>query len=154
MSLHRDVLAEAISRACPGTALVTAAREAEDILDELHRMGWHLSDVADRVEQARARRTDPDTSRTAAESVDDLNARQSAVLFAYFERGPRLTDFELEEMYPALTERLGPGLYPPQTNQSLRSRRAELVRGGLIRATDERRPTETGHLATVWEAVG
>lgn len=153
MTLHRDVLAAAIMRAT-GASAFAAEIEADAILDELARYGWVLSDVADRAEQARARRTDPDTSRTAADSVDDLNARQSAVLFAYFERGPRLTDFELEEMYPALTERLGPGLYPPQTNQSLRSRRAELVRGGLIRATDERRPTETGHLATVWEAVG
>lgn len=153
MTLHRDVLTAAIMRATDASAFA-AEIEADAILDELARYGWALSDVAPPVEQARARRSDPATSRAAADSVDDLGPRQAGVMHAYYERGPRLTDTELVEVYGSLTERFGPDLYPHQTDQSLRSRRAELVRGGWIRATDERRPTETGHSAIVWEAVG
>lgn len=151
MSLHRDVLAEAISRACPGTALVTAAREAEDILDELHRMGWHLSDVADRAEQARARRTDPDTSRTAADSVDDLTSRQSAVLFALYELGES-TDADIAARYPGLVERF-PDVYPPQSPASLRTRRSELVAADHVIDTGRVGVSEYGRPAIVWAAA-
>lgn len=151
MTLHRDVMAAAIHRACPGTAPWAAVAEAEAILDELARYGWRLTDVADRSEQARARRTDPDTSRTAADSIDDLNARQSAVLFALYELGPG-TDAELVARYPGLVERF-PDVYPHQSPQSIRSRRAELVAADHVIDTGERGLSDYGRPAVIWSAA-
>lgn len=151
MILHRDVMAEAISRACLGIPQATAIREAEDILDALASMGWRLTDVADRAEQARARRTDPDTSRTAAESVTDLTDRQSAVLFALYELGES-TDAEIAARYPGLVERF-PDVYPPQSPASLRTRRSELHSAGHVIVTGRVGLSEYGRPAIVWAAA-
>ncbi len=150
MTLHRDVLAAAIMRATDASAFA-AEVEADAILDELALYGWRLTDVADLAEQARARRTDPDTSRTAADSVDDLNARQSAVLFALYELGPG-TDAELVARYPGLVERF-PDVYPQQSPQSIRSRRAELVAVGHVIDTGEHGLSDYGRPAVVWAAA-
>lgn len=150
MTLHRDVLAAAIVRASDASAFA-AEIEADAILDELARYGWRLTDCGDRAEQARARRTDPDTSRTAADSIDDLNARQSAILFAIYELGPG-TDAELAARYPGLVERF-PDVYPPQSPQSIRSRRAELVAGGHVIDTGEKGRSEYGRDAIIWAAA-
>ena len=150
MSLHRDVLAAAIMRATDASPFA-AELEADAILDELARHGWRLTDVADRAEQARARRTDPDTSRTAAESVDDLNARQSAVLFALYELGES-TDAEIAARYPGLVERF-PDVYPPQSPASLRTRRSELHSVGHVIDTGRVGLSEYGRPAIVWAAA-
>lgn len=150
MTLHRDVLAAAIMRATSASAFI-AATEAEAILDELARYGWVLSDVAPPVEQARARRSDPDTSRTAADSVDDLNTRQSAVLFALYELGES-TDAEIAARYPGLVERF-PDVYPPQSPASLRTRRSELHSVGHVIDTGRVGLSEYGRPAIVWAAA-
>ena len=151
MTLHRDVLAAAIMRATDASAFA-AEIEAEAILDELARYGWRLTDVADRVEQARARRTDPDTSRAAADSVDDLTSRQAGVLHALFERGP-MTDAQLVEVYDGLRERFGDDLYPPQAPQGIRTRRSELVAAGHVIDTGEVGLSDYGRPAIVWAAA-
>lgn len=150
MSLHRDVMAAALVRAT-GCSAFAARIEAEDILDALASAGWRLTDVADRAEQARARRTDPDTSRTAADSVDDLNARQSAVLFALYELGES-TDAEIAARYPGLVERF-PDVYPPQSPASLRTRRSELMAAGHVIDTGRVGLSEYGRPAIVWAAA-
>ena len=148
MTLHRDVLAAAIMRATDASAFA-AEIEADAILDELARYGWRLTDVADRVEQARARRTDPDTSRAAADSVDDLNDRQSAVLFALYELGES-TDAEIAARYPGLVERF-PDVYPPQSPASLRTRRSELVPRYVV-DTGEVGLSDYGRPSIIWAA--
>lgn len=151
MTLHADVLAAAICRATSASA-VTARLEAEAILDELARFGWRLTDVADLAEQARARKADPDTSRVAADSIDNLSARHAGVLHALYEHGP-LTDGDLCARYPGLTERFGADLYPPQSPASLRSRRAELVAAGHVEPTGDQGISEHGRPCNVWRAV-
>ena len=150
MSLHRDVLAAAIERCNPGMLPGMAQLEAEDLLDALAVNGWHLSDVDDMADRARARGSDPATSRTAADSIDDLSDRQSAVLFCLFEHGP-MTDADMASSYPGLVERF-PDLYPPQSPQSLRSRRSELVRAGHVIDSGQVGRSEYGRECIIWKA--
>lgn len=150
MSLHRDVLAAAIMRATSASAFI-AATEAEAILDELARHGWRITDVADRAEQARARHSDRATSKAAADAIDDLTDRQVAVLYALFEQGPG-TDGDIADRYDGLRERFG-DIYPLQSPQSLRSRRAELTAAGHVVDTGERGLSEYGRPCTIWAAA-
>lgn len=94
-----------------------------------------------RGERAVARRTDPDTSHDAAESIRNLRASQDAVLATFWRFGP-MTDQELVDRYAG----------PPQSTSGLRTRRHELVDRGLIRDSGERRKLESGRLAIVWTA--
>lgn len=87
-----------------------------------------------------ARATDPVTSHRAAAAQTDrkLTAGQRAALHALAVAGSDgLTDFELAER----TER-------KQT--SIGVRRGELVKAGLVVATDEVRPSDTQSDALVW----
>lgn len=91
----------------------------------------------------RKRWSDPETSRQAAESVSlskvsDLQRRILAALIR------PLTD---EQLIARIRE-----LWPDQrvSPQSVRSRRAELVRRGLVADSGLRRPTQYGSTATVW----
>lgn len=151
MTMHRDVLAAAIMRATDASTFA-AELEADAILDELALYGWRLTDVADLAEQARARRDDPTTSRTAADSIDNLTARQSAVLFALYEMGPG-TDADLVTRYAGLTERFGDGIYPPQSPQSIRSRRAELHAADHVVNTGDHGLSDYGRPAVIWSAA-
>jgi hypothetical protein len=105
-----------------------------------------------RAPQQRTRTTDPETSLAAAASLDpdNLRASQSAVLRFMRDRGP-MTDVDLVDAYTstpadrALIENL-----PRQSASGLRTRRAELVAGGLVVDTGERRRLESGRQAIVW----
>lgn len=90
----------------------------------------------------RARRTDPKTSHDAAESVRDVTATQEYVLRAL--RRPR-TDPELLEAYRKFKRA------PRASESGVRSRRAELVRRGLVRDSGRRIVLESGRAAIVWE---
>lgn len=90
----------------------------------------------------RARRTDPKTSHDAAESVRDVTTTQEFVLRAL--RRPR-TDVELLEAYRNFKRA------PRASESGVRTRRAELVRLGLVRDSGRRIVLESGRSAIVWE---
>lgn len=90
---------------------------------------------------AKARKTDPVTSHLAAESVKDVTATQEYVLKAL--RRSR-TDVELVEAYRALRTA------PRASESGIRSRRAELVRKGMVVDTGRRVRLGSGRYAIVW----
>ncbi len=91
----------------------------------------------------RSRWSDPETSRKAAESITlpRVTDTQRRILAALIRPA---TDEELiariADLWPE--HRVSP--------QSIRSRRAELVRRGLVVDSGTTRPTEYGSSATVW----
>lgn len=95
---------------------------------------------------AKARSTDPDTSHAAALSIDNMTARQGAVLSVVTRRGP-LTHDQLIDCYAKDIDGI------PQTAQSIRSRCKELVDGGFVVAHDRKGKTKNGGAATRWAAV-
>lgn len=80
------------------------------------------------MSEAKARNSDPETSREAAETVNVQRDRR-AVLFALYMEGEASDGEILSELeHPQFDdERM-----PYGTAQSLRSRRAELMRDGLV----------------------
>lgn len=99
--------------------------------------------------RAYARTTDPETSHAAAHSVADLRMSQSYVHRVLKAIGP-LTDEELVDHYQwnPVFER-----FRPQSASGIRSRRAELVRLGLVEYTGEKRLMRTGRMARVWRVT-
>jgi len=88
----------------------------------------------------------PDTSREAAESIplERVSETQERVLVVYRFHGP-LSDEKLVEFYL--------DYWPDSaTDQSIRSRRGELVRKGLVVDTGERSTTKYGRSCVVWKA--
>lgn len=100
-----------------------------------------LTDLPLRPAEPRARTTDPDTSHRAARSVPKTTALKEAILQTLASR--ELTDGELI----ALLRR---GLFPHASESGIRSRRAELVRDGLVIDTRTTRLTPAGRETTVW----
>jgi len=98
---------------------------------------------------ARARSTDLATSHGAAASVKDITKVQARVLALFHYLGP-MTDYELCHHFRLMVEA---GDYPPATDQSIRSRRAELVAALRLRATTAVAYTLHGRRATVWEVA-
>ena len=105
--------------------------------------------------KAHARNTDPETSREAAESVRRPTAKQNCVLavlgFIEFRKG--ISDEHLvmaynSSFYGGLGDKLQ-GL-SRQSESGIRSRRAELVRKGLIVDSGRRVKTSSGRNAIVW----
>jgi hypothetical protein len=92
--------------------------------------------------EARARRGDPGTSHAAAASVADLRASQRAVLRAFTIYGP-MTDEELVLRYSDHAS-------VRQSSSGLRTRRAELVAGGHLYDTGQKRKMRSGRSAIVW----
>lgn len=90
---------------------------------------------------ARARNTDPITSHLAGASVGDVTKTQQYVLRAL--RRSR-TDVELVEAYNSLKTA------PRASESGIRSRRAELVRKGLVVDTGRRVRLDSGRYAIVW----
>jgi len=90
----------------------------------------------------RARTMDPETSHEAAESVRNVTTTHEYVLRAL--RRPR-TDPELLEAYRQFKRA------PRASESGIRSRRAELVRAGLVRDSKRRVRLESGRRAIVWE---
>lgn len=98
---------------------------------------------------ARSRRTDPATSRDAAAGLRRLTTRHAAVWECLRIIGPA-ADWQVEERYDYF---VGDTWWVPQTNQSIRSRRAMLCRYGLVVCTGQRIPTGNGTMAYTWAAV-
>ncbi len=114
--------------------LLLKAFPGSEVLSEVERSG----------DKARARRTDPITSHSAADSVDVKGHR--AVVLEALRFGPA-TD---EELIDRIRQRW-PEAAP--SDQSIRSRRCELRRMGFVRATDEFRPSSRGNSSRVWGVV-
>lgn len=91
---------------------------------------------------------DPDTSQDAAASVD-VRRSQAQVLRVLAELGPS-TDEQLVDFFTQSANCGGPYRMSPS---GVRSRRAELVRLGLVQWTGQRACMHTGRMARVWEAV-
>lgn len=92
----------------------------------------------------------PRTSDTAAESIQNMSERHWSVLMALQEVGPA-TDEELCDRYTAVVATGATSPWVPQTPQSIRTRRKELVAAGHVEATSLLRPTRTGRNAQVWQ---
>ncbi len=111
-------------------------------------MAWppdHLQHSFDDVladDAARARATDPDTSHEAAASVTNVTALQQLILDRLL--WPR-TDEELVRQVQQSGFKATP--------QSVRSRRAELVKRGLVEASGDYGETVTGRRARKWQTV-
>ena len=93
-------------------------------------------------------------AKTLAEAADTLYAdilrkRLLAVYKVLQATGPCHND-ELTVQYRQFVHERG---FPPQTDQSVRSRRAELTVKGLCVDTGERVVLNTGRKAVVWRAV-
>lgn len=111
--------------------------------------------------EAHARRTDGDTSHEAAASVINIGAKHDAVLLVL--RNMRdfvdvddstpyadgMTHPQLVEWYEWGRDRY-PRKFPAQTEQSIRSRCAELVAAGIVVDTGIRKALPTGRRAKVW----
>ena len=93
-----------------------------------------------------ARLSDPDSSHAAARSVTGLRDKQRAVLDALVACGGLATDEQIAVRYV----RDG---YPPQSDSGLRTRRAELVRAGLVKDSGVRAKLRTGRKAVLWAVV-
>jgi hypothetical protein len=89
----------------------------------------------------KARRTDPQTSHDAAESVERVTDTQSYILQAL--RRPR-TDIQLVEAYGKI------GKAPRASESGIRTRRAELVRKGLVVDSGIKQVLPSGRFAIVW----
>jgi len=89
--------------------------------------------------QAKARASDPETSRQGPSSLH-MNETRSRILKTLQSRP--LTDLELVQ---AMDGRL--------SASSIRSRRAELVVMGLVRDSGNRRRSKNGRLHTVWQTT-
>lgn len=97
---------------------------------------------------ARARRSDPETSKAAARSVTRIRQSQRLILETLRAKGP-LSD---EEIYSAL---LAAGFFGnrPLSPSGARTRRKELVRLGYVESSSDRRKTAAGREAIVWRAT-
>ena len=95
-------------------------------------------------QEARARRSDPQTSHEAARSLSASKLRdsQKAVLSHFRKFGP-MTDTDLINVYVGA----------PQSRSGLRTRRKELADHGLIEDTGVLKKLPTGRRAIVWRAT-
>jgi hypothetical protein len=98
----------------------------------------------------KVRRTDPETSVEAAESVQDkIRASQAAVLLVlntYYPEG--CTDSELIIMYRMQSNRM---TLPRQSESGIRTRRSELVERGLVEDTGKRDVLASGRRSIIWK---
>jgi hypothetical protein len=94
-----------------------------------------------------ARVTDPATSHEAADSVKDITVVQRTILSIL--REAYMPDQQLVVEYAKRVEK---GTAKHATEQSIRSRRAELARQGLVSVVGYT-VTTSGRRAQVWEAT-
>ena len=99
---------------------------------------------------AKARATDPETSHEAAASVARISDAQGFILKMLNTHGP-LTDEKLWDLYHPADIQIYHFIH--MSISGARSRRAELVKAGLVRDSGERRETRSGRKAIVWEAA-
>lgn len=97
---------------------------------------------------ARARTTDPKTSHDAAATVDVATER--ARVLSILADHDALTDEEIEAIHMWREKSRGWG---PSSASGLRSRRAELVREGLVVERDRLGTTKAGRRSIRWAAV-
>jgi hypothetical protein len=134
MSARDDVLAAA------GKVVAAWRRERQFIPEELEDEIIELKNAIDRMNaEPRARVTDPATSRQGPPE-GRMTAKRLQVLLLLQQR-PR-TD---EELVACLSGQM--------SASGARTRRAELVRAGLVRDSGHRRRGVTGRRVTVWAAV-
>jgi hypothetical protein len=91
---------------------------------------------------AKARKTDPETSHDAADSVKDITKTQEYILKAL--KKPR-NDVQLIEAYRALKTA------PRASESGIRSRRSELVAAGFVYDSGEKIKMPSGRFSIVWE---
>lgn len=94
------------------------------------------------VQEARARATDPETSKEAARSVKGRSEVHAEVIRILKQYGP-CTDEEIE----------GYWFSPWATPSGRRSRRAELVKLGKVEDSGERKHLSTGRQGIAWRLV-
>ena len=92
-----------------------------------------------------ARITDPATSHEAAESVKNVTATQAAIL-KLLTAAP-MSDEDLIWYYQQ-----GWNNFPRASESGIRSRRAELVKQGLVKDSGDRRRLQSGRNAIIWTA--
>lgn len=90
----------------------------------------------------KVRKTDPETSHEAADSVENVTLTQEYILRAL--RRPR-NDAQLIEAYRAYKTA------PRASESGIRSRRAELVDAGLVDDSGKRVKMPSGRFSIVWE---
>jgi hypothetical protein len=96
----------------------------------------------------RARTSDPQTSWDAAASVNNLSETKIAILMLL--RGTPMCDERLIAEYRKW-ERIDN--FPYASDQGIRSRRAELVRSGLVQAAPYKELMSTNRYGQVWQVV-
>ncbi len=121
---------------------------------------WELHPV--RVGKPRSRSTDPDTSAVAAGTVKNPTEAQWRVLTHLARLEPATDEMVVRSVQATCVlcgqEHLGGGVprdhahRPHMTPQGVRSRRAELVRLGLVVEVDRDGTTKTGRPAIRWRA--
>lgn len=79
--------------------------------------------------EAHTRSGDPDTSRKAAATIDDLNDNQRAVLRVFEEWGRPMSDEQLQHRYEMAARA---ELLPRQSDSGVRTRRSELRDDGFL----------------------
>ena len=90
-----------------------------------------------------ARTEDPDTSKAAAQSQKAvrMSAVRTAIHQLLWRHREGLTDNDIARLYDG----------PPVSPSGLRTRRAELVDGGLVRDSGQRAVLGSGRKAILWE---
>lgn len=91
-----------------------------------------------------ARNSDPWTSHAAAESLTNIRESQRTVLRVLRMCGP-MTDVEIAETLSEMGIRMSPS--------GARTRRSELVDGGLVIDTGNTKRLPSGRWAIVWAAI-
>ena len=97
--------------------------------------------------QARARRTDPETSHQAAASVRKISDTHRRIVVMLQRHPEGMTDEGMYRWWMAYREAQG---WPSITPSGLRTRRSELQRRGDIVAADEKGRTAAGRACTIW----
>lgn len=96
------------------------------------------------------RATDPDTSRAAVPTPEQRGLQKAAILHLLTEVGP-MTDHELTYQYTQQRARNG---WPATQADSVRKRRAELMREGRVVSTGRTSGFALGHApSTIWAAA-
>jgi len=95
---------------------------------------------------AKARNTDPQTSHDAADSVRDISKTQQAILDVLI--NVPMCDERLVSYWEFWQED-----FPKATPQSIRSRRAELVKMGLVEYAGYDERMTTGRYGRVWKVA-
>lgn len=98
-------------------------------------------------QQPRARVEHPETSHEAAASVRSIGPRMAAVLAVMRRIGRPAMDEEIEAAYLAQPD------LPRQGESGIRSRRADLVKAGLVVDSGQRALKPSGRRSILWQAA-